>query len=43
MIINPEGPDEDDHNDPKFMNIYQEAMDLYGLIHARFITSQKGL
>ena len=39
MILDPESPEEDDHNDPKFMSIYQEAMDLYGLIHARFIVT----
>ena len=33
----------DDLEDQKFLDIYQEAMDLYGLIHARFIVSPKGL
>lgn len=27
----------------RFLDIYQEAMDLYGLIHSRFIQSPKGL
>ena len=26
----------------RFLEIYQEATDLYGLIHARFILSPKG-
>lgn len=26
----------------RFIEIYQEATDVYGLIHARFITSPKG-
>jgi casein kinase II subunit beta len=25
------------------MNLYQEAIDLYGMIHARFIITQRGL
>lgn len=26
----------------RFLEVYQEATDVYGLIHARFITSPKG-
>lgn len=26
----------------RFLEIYQEATDVYGLIHARYITSPKG-
>lgn len=27
----------------RFLEIYQEATDVYGLIHARYITSPKGI
>lgn len=30
-------------SESRFLEIYQEATDLYGLIHARFILSPKGL
>jgi len=43
MILSPECPDDEDLEDEKFLEIYQEATDLYGLIHARFILSPKGL
>ena len=43
MILDPETPEDDDLEDPRFLEIYQEAMDLYGLIHSRFIVSPKGL
>ena len=43
MILDPESPNEEDLEDKKFLEIYQEAMDLYGLIHNRFIQSPKGL
>ena len=43
MIIDPDAPEADDLEDQRFLDIYQEAMDLYGLIHARFIVSPKGL
>ena len=36
-------PEEKHFELPGFMPIYQTAMDLYGLIHARFILSPKGL
>ena len=42
MILDPETPEDDDLEDQRFLDIYQEAMDLYGLIHARFIISPKG-
>ena len=43
MLLNSESPDSDDLNDQNFLEIYQSAMDLYGLIHARFILSPRGL
>ena len=43
MILDPESPSEEDLEDKKFLEVYQEAMDLYGLIHNRFIQSAKGL
>ena len=43
MILNPESPNEEDLDDPKFLEIYQEATDLYGLLHNRFIQTPKGL
>eukprot|EP01017_Pseudomicrothorax_dubius_P012327 TRINITY_DN149_c0_g1_i1.p1 TRINITY_DN149_c0_g1~~TRINITY_DN149_c0_g1_i1.p1 ORF type:complete len:257 (+),score=70.55 TRINITY_DN149_c0_g1_i1:91-861(+) len=42
MILN-EAPEEEDLEDEHFLELYQEATDLYGLIHARFIQSPKGL
>lgn len=43
MILDPDSPEDEDLEDQRFLDIYQEAMDLYGLIHARFIISPKGL
>lgn len=43
MIQDSESPDDDDLENQKFLDVYQEAMDLYGLIHNRFIQSPKGL
>lgn len=43
MILATESPDSEDLNDQNFLEIYQSAMDLYGLIHARFILSPRGL
>ena len=43
MILSSESPDSEDLNDQGFLEIYQSAMDLYGLIHARFILSPRGL
>ena len=36
-------PEEKHFELPGFAEVYQCAMDLYGLIHARFILSPKGL
>lgn len=43
MILNPESPNEEDLDDQKFLEIFQEATDLYGLLHSRFIQTPKGL
>jgi len=43
MILSREAPDGDDLADPEFREIYKEAQGLYGLIHARYIVSPRGL
>ncbi|CAE8632471.1 unnamed protein product [Polarella glacialis] len=43
MILSSEAPDDDDLADSEFLEIYQDASDLYGLIHARYIVSPRGL
>lgn len=43
MILSADSPDSEDLNDQNFLEIYQSAMDLYGLIHARFILTPRGL
>ena len=50
MILSEESPESEDFNDAeyvllkfRFLGIYEQAMDLYGLIHSRFIISPKGL
>jgi casein kinase II subunit beta len=43
MILSSDSPDSEDLNDQSFLEIYQSAMDLYGLIHARYIISPRGL
>ena len=43
MVLSGDSPDSEDLNDQNFLEIYQSAMDLYGLIHARFILSPKGM
>ncbi|KAM3136442.1 hypothetical protein pb186bvf_011400 [Paramecium bursaria] len=42
MILQPEMPEDQDLEDERFNKIYQEASDLYGLLHARFIFTTKG-
>ena len=41
--MDPESPGDEELEDQRFIDVYQEAMDLYGLIHHRFIQSPKGL
>ena len=43
MILAPTGPNEDDLTDEAFMEYNQDASDLYGLIHARFINTAAGM
>ena len=43
MILNEEIPDDSDLNDQQFLQIYHVAIDLYGLIHKRYINSRHGL
>ena len=54
MILSGDSPDSEDLNDQgylpleshlfyRFLEVYQSAMDLYGLIHSRFVLSPKGL
>ena len=43
MILNSESPNEEDLDDQRFLEIFQEATDLYGLLHARFIQTPKGM
>jgi casein kinase II subunit beta len=43
MILSPQNPNEDDLADEQFLELNQEASDLYGLIHARFINSSCGM
>ena len=42
MILSTENPDSEDLTDQNFLEIYQSAMDLYGLIHQRYILTSKG-
>ena len=42
MILSPDTPESEDLKNQNFLDLYQSAMDLYGLIHARFILSAKG-
>jgi casein kinase II subunit beta len=43
MILSGEAPDEDDLADDEYSTLHQDATVLYGLIHARYITSPRGL
>ena len=43
MILSSESPASEDLNDQSFLEIYQSALDLYGMIHARFIITTNGL
>jgi len=43
MILSPLAPNEEDLADEHFLELNQEASDLYGLIHCRFIHTARGL
>ena len=43
MILSSETPEREDMPIVKYTELFQSAMDLYGLIHARFILTSKGL
>lgn len=43
MILDPQSPEDEELEDQRFLDIYQEAIDLYGLIHNRFIQSPRGM
>jgi casein kinase II subunit beta len=43
LILSPSCPDEEEMKQESYLELYQEAADLYGLIHSRFIISQSGM
>ena len=43
LILSSNIPDEDDLSDPALQDLHREAGELYGLIHARYITTPRGL
>eukprot|EP00929_Paragymnodinium_shiwhaense_P009979 TRINITY_DN114446_c0_g1_i1.p1 TRINITY_DN114446_c0_g1~~TRINITY_DN114446_c0_g1_i1.p1 ORF type:complete len:284 (-),score=54.23 TRINITY_DN114446_c0_g1_i1:99-950(-) len=43
MILSQEAPDEEELADPDYEAVYCDAKRLYGLIHARYIVSPRGL
>lgn len=43
MILSPQQPNEEDLQDEQFLELNAEASDLYGLIHARYITTAIGM
>lgn len=43
MILSSDAPEEEDLADTEFMEIYRDATELYGYIHARYIVSPRGL
>mmetsp|Transcript_64243 Transcript_64243/g.147928 ORF Transcript_64243/g.147928 Transcript_64243/m.147928 type:complete len:244 (-) Transcript_64243:174-905(-) len=43
MILSDDAPDHSDLEDRHFQEVYRDAVNLYGLIHARYIVSPRGL
>ena len=43
MIIKETCPIDEELDDPSFLEVYQEATDIYGLLHSRYIQTPRGL
>lgn len=43
MILSPLAPNEEDLNDEQFLELNNDASDLYGLMHCRYVQSPKGM
>ena len=43
MVLAPQAPNEEDLTDEAFLELNQESSYLYGLIHARYILTPRGL
>lgn len=43
IILSAVAPNEEDLNDEAFLELNQEASDLYGLLHNRFIQTPRGM
>ena len=43
MILNDDNPDDDDLEDKAFANIYTQALDVYGLLHKKYIYTKLGM
>ena len=43
MILSPHAPTEEDLTDEHFLELNQDASDLYGLIHSRYINTPRGI
>ena len=43
MILRSVPPAEEEVDDPRFLEVYQHATELYGLLHARYINTPEGL
>jgi casein kinase II subunit beta len=43
MILAPSAPNDEDLADEAFLELNQESSDLYGLIHARYVLTPRGL